>query len=369
MNKTTRSFAMILATVAAGLTLQAEPRPRPERDAQNQFRFSTTVERERPKLNAETKALIAAYHRDPSEANKAALRKQIEVNYDKVVARKKAKLAELKRTARHQEKIDEMQEIVDQMARERGKRVEQSLKRFTDPRLRPGSRTAKDGFHPVMGAGAAVSIAHTPVTNAEYAEFVKATGHAAPKYWASGNVPDGKADHPVLRVSYEDAVAYCAYLTKRDGRATYRLPTEEEWELAAGHMPKDAAFNWKGTHEEIADRRLHDNPLPKGTSYTTPVTTYTNTLAACGAVDMWGNCWEWTSTDITATNGAEKGLKVKAVKGGSWYANKNSCRTEFRGEGRNPNLGYNTVGFRVVRVAASSGEAPRRRPPRRRPQK
>jgi len=66
---------------------------------QNQFRFSTTVEKERPELNAETKALIAAYHRDPSEANKAALKKQIEVNYDKVIERKKAKLAELKRTA------------------------------------------------------------------------------------------------------------------------------------------------------------------------------------------------------------------------------------------------------------------------------
>lgn len=268
-----------------------------------------------------------------------------------MVERKKAKLAELKRTARHQEKIGEMQEIVDQMLQEREHRVEQSLKRFTDKRLRPGSRTAKDGFHPVMGAGADVSIAHTPVTNAEYAEFVKATGHKTPQYWTDEKVPEGKADHPVLWVSYEDAAAYCAYLTRKDGRATYRLPTEEEWELAAGHMPKDAAFNWKGTHEEIANRQLPNNPLPKGTSYTTSVNDYTNTLAACGAVDMWGNCWEWTSTDITATNGAEKGQKVKAIKGGSWYANKNSCRTEFRGEGRKPNLGYNTVGFRVVRVA------------------
>jgi len=199
-----------------------------------------------------------------------------------------------------------------------------------------------------MGAGADVSIAHTPVTNAEYAEFVKATGHSAPKYWTDGKVPDGKADHPVLWVSYEDATAYCAYLTQKDGRATYRLPTEEEWELAAGHMPKDAAFNLKGTHEE------------KGGD-TTSVSAYTNTLAACGAVDMWGNCWEWTSTDITATNGAEKGQKVKAVKGGSWYANKNSCRTEFRGEGRKPNLGYNTVGFRVVRVATVQDKSRRPR--------
>lgn len=354
-NKTV--MCLVAAAMLKGVALAAG-----DGDRQSQFRFSTTVEKERPELNAETKALIAAYHRNPSEANKAALKRQIEVNYDKVVERKKAKLGELKRTARHQSKVDEMQEIVDQMLQEREHRVEQSLRRFTDARLRPGSRTAKDGFHPVMGAGADVSIAHTPVTNAEYAEFVKATGRAAPRYWPDGKTPDGKADHPVLWVSYEDAVAYCAYLTKRDGHATYRLPTEEEWELAAGHMPKDAAFNWKGTHEEIADRRLHDHPLPKDTIYTTSVNAYTNTLAACGAVDMWGNCWEWTSTDMIAANGAEKGQKAKAVKGGSWYANKNSCRTEFRGEGRKPDLGYNSVGFRVVRVAAVR-EKPRRHRP------
>ena len=65
---------------------------------------------------------------------------------------------------------------------------------------------------------------------------------------------------------------------------------------------------------------------------------------------------------MIAANGAEKGQKAKAVKGGSWYANKNSCRTEFRGEGRKPDLGYNSVGFRVVRVAAVR-EKPRRHRP------
>ena len=123
-NKTV--MCLVAAAMLKGVALAAG-----DGDRQSQFRFSTTVEKERPELNAETKALIAAYHRNPSEANKAALKRQIEVNYDKVVERKKAKLGELKRTARHQSKVDEMQEIVDQMLQEREHRVEQSLRRFT----------------------------------------------------------------------------------------------------------------------------------------------------------------------------------------------------------------------------------------------
>ena len=63
-------------------------------------RFSTTIEKERPQLNQETKDLIAAYRRNPSDENRAALRRQVAKNYDVIVARKKAKLEELKRTAR-----------------------------------------------------------------------------------------------------------------------------------------------------------------------------------------------------------------------------------------------------------------------------
>ena len=59
------------------------------------FKYSTTVEKERPQLDDVTRGLIAAYQKNPTEANKQALRKQIAINYDKVVAKKKAKLEEL----------------------------------------------------------------------------------------------------------------------------------------------------------------------------------------------------------------------------------------------------------------------------------
>ena len=288
-------------------------------------KFSTTIEKERPQLNEETKKLIAACRRDPSAENLAALRKQIEKNYDQVVTRKKAKLEELKRTAKHASKIQDMQAIVDEMIRHRETRIEQSMRRFTDPRLRPGSRNAKDGFLPVLGAARNVAIAYAPVTNAEYSVFIRDTDRKAPKDWCSGVMPAGKADHPVVNVSYSDAADYCAWLTKKDGKAVYRLPSEEEWEYAAGHMPKDADFNC-GEH--------------KGT---TPVGAYAETLSACGAVDMWGNCWEWTSTPLPDKK------DVMTVKGGAWNSSRTECRTEQKGIGRDVSKGFDNVGFRIVR--------------------
>ena len=323
--------ALVLAAVGR---VEAAPRT-VNRDAKL-HKFSTTIEKERPQLDEETKRLIAAYRRDPSDANRAALRKKIADNYDKIVERKKAKLEELKRTARHESKIEEMQIIVDEMLRDRENRIESSLRRFTDPRLRPGVRDRnRGGYLPVLGAALNVSIAYTPVTNAEFAKFLEATGRRATVI--------GGEKHPAVNVSYEDAVAYCKWLTEQNnGGAIYRLPTQAEWEAAAGHMPKDADFNC-GEHDG-----------------TMPVDTYAKTLAACGAIDMWGNVWEWTSTPIDG-----KGM---AVKGGAWDSRRTSCRTEARDEGRAPERGYANVGFRVVREdkggAEGNGgydERPRRR--------
>lgn len=205
-----------------------------------------------------------------------------------------------------------MQEIVDEMLKDRENRINQTMSRFTDKRLTPGARETKDGYLPVLGAGENVSIAYTPVTNAEYAIFAKETGRKT----------TGQNNLPAVNVSYEDAIAYAQWLTQKDGSATYRLPTEKEWELAAGHMPKDADMNC-GENEGIK-----------------PVTTYKNTLSASGAIDMWGNVWEWTSTN---RNGQ------KAVKGGAWNSKRTDCRTENRSFARNPSKKYVDVGFRLIR--------------------
>lgn len=306
----------ILATAAiAASAFAAFAAPNPEA---KMHRLSATIEKERPKLDDETMRLVAAYRKNPSEENRAALKKRVEANYDKVLARKKAKLEDLKRTAKETSKVREMQEIVDEMTVNRNLSVERTMSRFSDPRLRPGARAPKDGYLPVLGAAQNVCISYAPVTNAEYRAFLKSAGKS---------VPDGGSDarHPAINVSREDAEAYCKWLSQKDGGAAYRLPTATEWELAAGHMPKDADFNCG-----IGDK-------------TSPVDAYAKTLSACGAIDMWVNCWEWTDA---AGPGGEK---LAEAKGGAFDSARTACRTERRGEMRNPAKGYGNVGFRVVR--------------------
>ena len=71
------------------------------------------------------------------------------------------------------------------------------------------------------------------VTNEQYAKFVSETSHKAPNYWTNGTYPQGKGDHPVLNVSYSDAVSYCEWLSSKYDNWDFRLPTEAEWENAA----------------------------------------------------------------------------------------------------------------------------------------
>ena len=58
--------------------------------------------------------------------------------------------------------------------------------------------------------------------------------------------------------------------------------------------------------------------------------------------------YEWTSTLITASNGAERGKQVNDVRGGSWYATGRSGQSLGTGEGRMRSGGYHSVGFRIA---------------------
>ena len=312
------SVFMVMGALLLGVVAGAQNRPvNPEA---KQFKYSTTIEKERPELNEQTKQLISAYRRDPSAENYAALQRQVEANYDAVIARKQAKLEELRKTARDWSKVEEMEKIVAEVIADREHRITQTMARFTDQRMRPGARDARDGFLPLIGAGESVYIAYAPVTNKEYAAFNSGFTYK-----------DGQDDYPVVNVSYTDAVAYCNWLSTKN-KGTYRLPTEDEWEFAAGHMPKDADFN-------CGERR--------GLS---PVTAYSQTTGASGGIDFWGNCWEWTSTVRKIEDGPCSGTIGNAIKGGSWDSHRMSCRTEYRREGRNPENAYPNVGFRVILI-------------------
>lgn len=301
----------------------------------NMYRNSDFIETEQPELNTETKTLISLYQRNPTEENYLNLRDEVIKNYNAVLDRKEAKLAELKsETAGKpggEEKVAEMEEIVQEMYITYWNRINSSMLRFTDTRLLKWkiSNASQYEYIPVMGAGESIYVKRTPVTNVEYAAFLSATGAKAPSNWTNGTYAAGEENYPVNFISYADAEAYCAWLTEQDGMNTYRLPSESEWELAAGHMPKDADFNCGVNNGR------------------TSVEQYAAvTRGAHGAVDFWGNVWEWTST----VRADENGITTLGVKGGSWNSARTDCRTEYRKEGRDAASGYEDVGFRVIQV-------------------
>ena len=304
-------------------------------NASNMYENSDFIETEQPELNEETKKLISLYQRNPTEENFVNLRAMVIENYNDVLDRKEAKLAELKIETDGKpggdEKVAEMEEIVQELYISYWNRINSSMLRFSESRLLKWSIADAPNYDyiPVMGAGESIYVSRTQVTNAEYAEFIKESGYHSPSNWANGAYGEGEDMLPVNYVSYDDAKAYCDWLTKKDGKNTYRLPNESEWELAAGHMPKDADFNCG-----INDGR-------------TPVNEYAEvTRGAHGAIDFWGNVWEWTSTvkDTIDNN------TVLEVKGGSWKSQRTDCRTEYHKENRNSSLCYDDVGFRVIQV-------------------
>jgi formylglycine-generating enzyme required for sulfatase activity len=130
-------------------------------------------------------------------------------------------------------------------------------------------------------------IARTPVTNAQYLAFVQATGYEQPGHWKGGKPPAGKGDHPVVNVSWHDAVAYCNWLSEITGR-DYRLPSEAEWEKAA-RGTDGRIYPWGNKWDA---RRC--NSKEGGKKVTMPVGAYPQGASPYGLLDMAGNVREWT---------------------------------------------------------------------------
>lgn len=85
------------------------------------------------------------------------------------------------------------------------------------------------------------AIGRFPVTNAEYRIFVAETGAAAPPFWSDAIFSNPR--QPVVGVTWDDAVAYCNWLSLKAGQV-YRLPTEAEWERAARGNREGALYPW-----------------------------------------------------------------------------------------------------------------------------
>lgn len=139
------------------------------------------------------------------------------------------------------------------------------------------------------------------VTNGEYQAFVNETGHRAPSCWGDGGYPEGKADHPVVGVSYSDAVAYCEWLSGKCKGWNFRLPTEAEWENAA--MEGKSSRGYMGTFPDGSSSPHYDSQtdtLTAGFNY--------NGLAAMKLFEEYGRSYTVTylkgeSTGVSETLG------------------------------------------------------------------
>ncbi len=178
-----------------------------------------------------------------------------------------------------------------------------------------------------------------PVTNAEYKEFVDATGHAPPRHWEGNTYPEGKGDHPVVWVSWHDAQAYCQWAGKR-------LPTEAEWEKAA-RGTDGRKWPWGNTFDPTKC-----NAKESGIGETTPVGKYPEGASPYGVMDMAGNVWEWTADWYEAYPGssyqsARFGQKNKVMRGGSWFDPSTFVRCSVRNKAK-PDFSFSTIGFRCA---------------------
>jgi len=219
-------------------------------------------------------------------------------------------------------------------------------------------------------------IGRFPVTNDEYARFVRATGHpapavrglpliaaggrdgvfrefAAPYVWNDGEPPQGCGNHPVVLVRHDDALAYCVWLSNELGRE-FRLPSEAEWERAARGGVDGTRFPWGDDLDPSRGNYLAD-PETKRQRGTRPTGTYPpNPYGLC---DVIGNVWEWVGDwygaeyygqgEARDPQGPANG-SLRIVRGASWVTDDvTMMRCAYRHKVPPDTYAY-SIGFRIA---------------------
>ena len=129
-------------------------------------------------------------------------------------------------------------------------------------------------------------LAETPVTNQQYRDFLEATQHPEPVLWRDRRF--SAAEQPVVGVSWDDAVAFCAWLSKRCGRAL-ALPSEAQWEFAARGLD-GRPYPW-GPEPPDASRAVYGLDWQHGQP--AAVGSVPGGRGPFGHLDLAGNVWEW----------------------------------------------------------------------------
>ena len=201
---------------------------------------------------------------------------------------------------------------------------------------------------------AAFLLDTTPVTNAAYAEFVRATGRDAPAIdeptwraqqfvqpyalevarfnWTGAVPPAARAQHPVVLVTHADAADYCAWRGRR-------LPTAAELEKAM-RGTDGLTYPWGNAWDPTRTNGAHRS------RDTTPVGQYPDGAAPWGHLDLAGNVFHWTSTPWPARPGSY------TLKGSAWDDHAGVGRGAQR-HGRPGTSRHAIIGFRCAADAAA----------------
>jgi formylglycine-generating enzyme required for sulfatase activity len=232
------------------------------------------------------------------------------------------------------------------------------------------------------------SLSAHEVTVGQFRKFVEDTGYKTDREKRKGILaifsdpkinwrnPGFKQDenHPVTRVSWNDATAFCAWLSRKEGR-TVRLPTEAEWEYScrAGTTTQHCNGDDAEKLAEVAnmqDATYYAAEFPElsspvkasdGYVFTAPVGKLKPN--AWGLYDMHGNVFEWCQdhydesyykdSPLDDPQGPKGPTSLRMRRGGSFNANMIGCRSAHRGVCP-PDESENYIGFRVVLVSPGS---------------
>ncbi len=237
-----------------------------------------------------------------------------------------------------------------------------------------GGRYRQEGPQRDVRIAQAFALGRTEVTRAQWAHFVEETGYATQPgcfVWnGDRTVPDAKASwrnpgfaqgdgHPAVCISWNDAQAYVAWLSRRTGK-TYRLPSEEEWEYAAragttgsrhwGDSPALACefANVSDLSGAKAQPAWIAHPCDDGYVFTAPA----GSLRAnrFGLYDTAGNAWEWTTGCWTEQlGGVSSNCNQRVLRGGSWFSMPGFARSATRHR-LDAELRFSEIGLRVLRA-------------------
>ncbi len=222
-------------------------------------------------------------------------------------------------------------------------------------------------------------IGMQPVSNEEYGRFVRESGHREPAIhelplvvsagggeredlfrrtgepyvWQARQPPRERTDHPVTLVRWEDATAYCQWLSTVAGRS-FRLPSEAEWEKACRGGRPGERYPW-GERFDQSQVNFLEEPAQRGKHGTTPCRAYPPN--GYGLFDIAGNVWEWVQdwyapdayTPEVRSNppGPEQG-RLRIIRGGGWSsADVRMLRCSHRHKVPPDTYSY-AIGFRVA---------------------